>query len=105
MILGTTLTSVTDANVFMGRSLIASLKTYLDSFILGDTTDLDVEEKIKNFNSDIQTFNDQQSKLDERILIFVKIMLKNLAMESTVSSFKKTGNLLTNFMDAMTADK
>ena len=30
---------------------------------------------------------------------------KFTAMESTVSSFKKTGNLLTNFMDAMTADK
>ncbi len=107
MILGTTLTSVTDANVFMGRSLIASLKTYLDSFLFSsDTTDLDVEEKIKNFNSDIQTFNDQQSKLDERMAnIRENYVEKFTAMESTVSSFKKTGNLLTNFMDAMTADK
>ena len=80
---------------------------YLDSFLFSsDTTDLDVEEKIKNFNSDIQTFNDQQSKLDERMAnIRENYVEKFTAMESTVSSFKKTGNLLTNFMDAMTADK
>ena len=62
--------------------------------------------KVKNFNSDIQTFNDQQSKLDERMAnIRENYVEKFTAMESTVSSFKKTGNLLTNFMDAMTADK
>ena len=91
----------------MGRSLVSTIKTYLSNILSSsDTTDLDVEEKIKNFNSDIQTFNEQKTRLDERMAeIRENYVERFTAMESTVSSFKKTGNLLTNFMDAMTADK
>ena len=50
--------------------------------------------------------NDQQTRLDERMAeIRENYVERFTAMESAVSSFKKTGNLLTNFMDAMTADK
>ena len=91
----------------MGRSLISTIKTYLSNILSSsDTTDLDVETKIKNFNSDITKFNDQKIRLDERMAEIRKNYVERFtAMESAVSSFKKTGNLLTNFMDAMTADK
>ena len=39
----------------MGRSLVSTIKTYLSNILSSsDTTDLDVETKIKNFNSDIR---------------------------------------------------
>ncbi len=107
IVLGTTLNSISNANLLMGRSLISTIKTYLSNILSSsDTTDLDVETKIKNFNSDITKFNDQKIRLDERMAEIRKNYVERFtAMESAVSSFKKTGNLLTNFMDAMTADK
>ncbi len=107
VIIGTTLSSASNVNVFVGRSIVSSLKTYLENILnSSDTTDLDVEEKIKNFNSDITTFNDQQTALEQKMANIRKNYVEKFtAMESAVSSFKKTGNLLTNFMDAMTADK
>ena len=57
--------------------------------------------KIQNYNDDIAEYNERIEDLDQRMTNQRERYLEQFtAMESSVASFKKTGDLLTNFMDS-----
>ena len=90
-----------DANIYIGKSLMQTLQEFTEN-ILKPNNDIDV--KIKGYNDDIVEFNDKITELEERMENQrARYVEQFTAMESSVSSFKKTGDLLTNFMDSWRA--
>ena len=64
----------------------------------------DIDVKIKTYNDDIVEFNEKMTDLSERMDNQRALYTEQFtAMESSVASFKKTGDLLTNFMDSWRA--
>jgi len=90
-----------DANIYIGKSLMQTIQEFTEN-ILKPNNDIDV--KIKGYNDDIIEFNDKITELEERMENQrARYVEQFTAMESSVSSFKKTGDLLTNFMDSWRA--
>ena len=64
----------------------------------------DIDIKIQGYNDDITDFNQRITDLNERMKSTRDRYTEQFtAMESSVASFKKTGDLLTNFMDSWRA--
>lgn len=90
-----------DAKIFIGKSLMQTIQEFTEN-ILRPNNDIDV--KIKGYNEDITEFNENITDLTERMANQrERYMEQFTAMESSVASFKKTGDLLTNFMDSWRA--
>lgn len=90
-----------DAKIYIGKSLMQTLQEFTEN-ILKPNNDIDI--KIKGYNDDIIEFNDQITELTERMdNQRTRYMEQFTAMESSVASFKKTGDLLTNFMESWRA--
>ncbi|MBL6606340.1 MAG: flagellar filament capping protein FliD [Alphaproteobacteria bacterium] len=90
-----------DAKIFIGKSLMQTIQEFTDN-ILRPNNDIDV--KIQAYNEDITEFNENITDLTERMANQrERYMEQFTAMESSVASFKKTGDLLTNFMDSWRA--
>ena len=90
-----------DAKIYIGKSLMQTLQEFTEN-ILKPNNDIDI--KIKGYNDDIIDFNDQITELTERMdNQRTRYMEQFTAMESSVASFKKTGDLLTNFMESWRA--
>ena len=90
-----------DAKIFIGKSLMQTIQEFTEN-ILKPNNDIDV--KIKGYNEDITEFNENITDLTERMANQrERYMEQFTAMESSVASFKKTGDLLTNFMDSWRA--
>ena len=90
-----------DAKIFIGKSLMQTIQEFTEN-ILKPNNDIDV--KIQGYNEDITEFNDDITDLTERMANQrERYMEQFTAMESSVASFKKTGDLLTNFMDSWRA--
>jgi flagellar hook-associated protein 2 len=90
-----------DAKIFIGKSLMQTIQEFTEN-ILKPNNDIDV--KIQGYNDDITEFNENITDLTERMANQrERYMEQFTAMESSVASFKKTGDLLTNFMDSWRA--
>ena len=90
-----------DANIFIGKSLMQTLQEFTENILVPNN---DIDIKIKTYNDDIVEFNDKITELNERMDNQRALYTEQFtAMESSVASFKKTGDLLTNFMDSWRA--
>ena len=95
LILDTNKTSA-NTNVFMGRSVLQNLSKYIDDVL---TLNGDIDEKIFNLEDDVDDLVEQQEALDLQIANQRTLYLEKFtAMETAVSSFKKTGEFLDNLI-------
>ena len=80
----------------MGRSITQTLSKYIDDVLLLNG---DIDEKIFNLEDDLDSLVKEQEALDLQInnqrAIYVQ---KFTAMETAVSSFRKTGEFLDNLI-------
>jgi flagellar hook-associated protein 2 len=95
LLLDTTKTSV-NTNVYMGRSILQDLSKYIDDVLMLNG---DIDEKIYRLEDDVDSLVEEQEALDLQIenqrALYVQ---KFTAMETAVSSFKKTGEFLDNLI-------
>ena len=91
----------TDTKVYIGQSLISSLREFSKSVLTPGNA---IDSKISNYNEDITGYEDELLKLETAMeTIRARYTQQFSAMETAVSSFKKTGEYLTNFMDGWRA--
>ena len=95
LLLDTSKTSV-NTNVYMGRSIIQTLSKYIDDVLMLNG---DIDTKIYNLEDDVDSLVEEQEALDLQIssqrALYVQ---KFTAMQTAVSSFKKTGEFLDNLI-------
>ena len=90
-----------DANIFIGKSLMQTIQEFTENILVPNN---DIDVKIQTYNDDITEYNDRMTELTERMDNQRALYTEQFtAMESSVASFKKTGDLLTNFMDSWRA--
>ena len=78
-----------------------TLQEFTDNILVPNN---DIDVKIQNYNDDIAEYNERIEDLEQRMTNQRERYLEQFtAMESSVASFKKTGDLLTNFMDSWRA--
>ena len=95
--------SVTNATVFYGQSLFSKLTDYINEVV--SSTGVLASSKTKA-NTSISEFNEDKADLDAKIeSIRDRYMTQFSAMEAAVTGFKKTGEFLTGFIDALSPDK
>ena len=91
--------TVTSAKIYFGESFLSKLTDYLDDVVspVGTLAKSTVEA-----NSSITEFNEEMLKIDDKIVSLTdRYMTQFAAMESAVTSFKKTGEFLTGFIDSL----
>ena len=90
-----------DAKIFIGKSLMQTIQEFTENILKPNN---EIDTKIQTYNDDIIEFNDKITELNERMdNQRSRYMEQFTAMESSVASFKKTGDLLTNFMESWRA--
>jgi len=90
---------VSSATVYYGQSFLSKLSDYIEDVV--SSTGILAKSK-SQATSQIADYNEEQSKLDEKInAIRDRYMIQFSAMETAVTSFKKTGEFLTGFIDAL----
>jgi flagellar capping protein FliD len=90
-----------DATIFIGKSLMETIQEFTENILVPNN---DIDIKIQGYNDDITDFNQRITDLNERMKSTRDRYTEQFtAMESSVASFKKTGDLLTNFMDSWRA--
>ena len=101
LLLDTTKTTV-NTNVYMGRSILQELSKYIDDVLMLNG---DIDEKIYRLEDDVDSLVEEQEALDLQIenqrSLYVQ---KFTAMETAVSSFKKTGEFLDNLIASWNSD-
>lgn len=95
LLLDTTKSTV-NTNVYMGRSIMQTLSKHIDDVLLLNG---DIDEKIFNLEDDLDNLTEEQEALDLQIssqrAVYVQ---KFTAMQTAVSSFRKTGEFLDNLI-------
>ena len=87
-----------DTTVRIGKSLLDILKDFSNDLLVSNNQ---IDTKISSYNDDITDYNDKLEELSERMEGERKSYTEQFAsMESSVTSFKKTGELLDNFMES-----
>jgi flagellar hook-associated protein 2 len=90
-----------DTNVYIGTSLLDSLRSFSQNIV---KTGSDLNTKITRYNSDLLKYSDQLTSLDESVAAArARYVAKFSAMEKVSASMKKTGESLTNMMEAWKA--
>jgi flagellar hook-associated protein 2 len=91
--------TVSSAKIYYGESFLSKLTDYLDNVTSPVGTLADSTSKA---NSSISEYNEERIKIDDRIASLTdRYMTQFAAMESAVTSFKKTGEFLTGFIDSL----
>ena len=91
--------TVSSAKIYYGESFLSKLTDYLDDVTSPVGTLADSTTKA---NSSISEYNEERIKIDDRIASLTdRYMTQFAAMESAVTSFKKTGEFLTGFIDSL----
>jgi flagellar hook-associated protein 2 len=91
--------TVSSAKIYYGESFLSKLTDYLDDVTSPVGTLADSTSKA---NSSISEYNEERIKIDDRIASLTdRYMTQFAAMESAVTSFKKTGEFLTGFIDSL----
>ena len=95
LLLDTSKTSV-NTNVYMGRSIMQTLSKYIDDVLMLNG---DIDQKIYNLEDDVDNLVEEQEALDLQIASQRAIYVEKFtAMQTAVSSFKKTGEFLDNLI-------
>ena len=95
LLLDTSKTSAS-TNIYMGRSIMQTLSKYIDDVLMLNG---DIDEKIYNLEDDIDSLVEEQEALDLQIANQRSIYVEKFtAMETAVSSFRKTGEFLDNLI-------
>ena len=91
--------AVTSAKIYYGESFLSKLTDYLDDV----TSPLGSLAKGKlDANSSISEYNEERLKIEDKIVSLTdRYTAQFAAMESAVTSFKKTGEFLTGFIDSL----
>ncbi len=90
-----------DTKIYIGKSLIDSLRVFTKSVLLPGNP---IDGKISNYNEEITDYQDELLKLESAMeTTRARYTEQFAAMESAVSSFKKTGDYLDNFMESWRA--
>ena len=90
-----------DTKIFIGNSLINSLRDFSKSVLTPGNA---IDNKISNYNEEITTHEEELLKLETAMeTTRARYVEQFAAMESAVSSFKKTGEYLTNMMESWRA--
>ena len=90
-----------DTAVRIGKSLLDILKDFSNDLLVSNNQ---IDTKISSYNKDITDYNDKLDELTERMKGERTRYTEQFAsMESSVTSFKKTGELLDNFMESWKA--
>ena len=90
-----------DTTIFIGNSLINSLRDFSKSVLTPGNA---IDGKISNYNEEITTHEEELLKLETAMeTTRARYVEQFAAMETAVSSFKKTGEYLTNFMESWRA--
>ena len=91
--------TVTSAKIYYGESFLSKLTDYLDDV----TSPLGSLAKGKlDANSSISEYNEERLKIEDKIASLTdRYTTQFAAMESAVTSFKKTGEFLTGFIDSL----
>jgi flagellar hook-associated protein 2 len=91
--------TVTSAKIYYGESFLSKLTDYLDDV----TSPLGSLSKGKlDANSSISEYNEERLKIEDKIASLTdRYTTQFAAMESAVTSFKKTGEFLTGFIDSL----
>ena len=90
-----------DTRIFIGNSLISSLREFSKSVLTPGNA---IDSKISTYNEEITGYEDELAKLETAMeTTRARYAEQFAAMESAVSSFKKTGEYLTNFMESWRA--
>jgi flagellar capping protein FliD len=85
-----------NTNVYMGRSIMQTLSKYIDDVLMLNG---DIDEKIYNLEDDVDSLVEEQEALDRQIASQRAIYVEKFtAMQTAVSSFKKTGEFLDNLI-------
>jgi len=101
LLLETSKTSA-DTNVYMGRSILATLSNYIDDVLLLNG---DIDKKIVTLEDDIDSLIEDQEALDLQIASQRALYAEKFtAMQTAVSSFKKTGEFLDNLIQSWNSD-
>ena len=90
-----------DTRIFIGNSLISSLREFSKSVLTPGNA---IDSKISTYTDEITGYEDELAKLETAMeTTRARYVEQFAAMESAVSSFKKTGELLDNFMESWKA--
>ena len=90
-----------DAQVFIGKSLLQTLSEFSEDIL---KTNGDIDTKIASYNDDIDDYNDRLDDLSARMETErARYVEQFTAMEASVTSFKKTGDMLDSFMETWKA--
>ena len=97
LLLDTSKTSV-NTNVYMGRSIMQTLSKYIDDVLMMNG---DIDTKVYKLEDELDDLIEQQESLDRQIANQRDLYLQKFtAMQTAVSSFKKTGEFLDNLIQS-----
>ena len=95
LLLDTNKTTV-NTNVYMGRSIMHTLSKFIDDVLMMNG---DIDEKIYDLEDDVDKLVEEQEALDLQIASQRAVYVEKFtAMETAVSSFRKTGEFLDNLI-------
>ena len=90
-----------DSKVYIGKSLFDTLQDFTKSVLRVNS---DIDQKVSRYSDDIKTYNEQLEDLNAKMETQRDLYVQRFtAMETAVASFKETGTLLDNFMEAWRA--
>ena len=90
-----------DTNIYIGKSLLDMIRDFAEPII---STTSDITTRIGNYNDDVKEYRVDLQELNERIEKSRERYTKQFSdMNSAVTGFKKTEELLTNFQEAWKA--
>ena len=90
-----------DTKIYIGASLIQSLRDFSKTVLTPGNA---IDSKISTYNTEITDYEQELLKLETAMeTTRARYTQQFAAMESAVSSFKKTGEYLTNFMESWRA--
>jgi flagellar hook-associated protein 2 len=94
-------TGATDTKIYVGQSLISSLRAFSKTVLTPGNA---IDSKISTYTNEITDYEDELAKLETAMeTTRARYVEQFAAMESAVSSFRKTGEYLDNFMESWKA--
>lgn len=89
------------STIYVGRSLFDTLKDFADTVL---ATNGDIDKKVARYKTDVTDYNKELTELETRMEnVRERYVEQFTAMESAVSSFKSTGDMLDNLMESWKA--
>jgi len=92
-----------DTTIYMGRSLLDQVQSFTASLLASSN---DIDKRISQYSEDVSDYTLQLITLDEQMeRTRERYLIQFAEMESAVASFKRTGEALTNMMEAWKNNK